>query len=57
MANSFSSQSSLKIGNQDYTVYRLAAVQKKYPQVERLPFSLKILLENLLRNEDGQWGG
>ena len=53
MANSFSSQSSLKIGNQDYTVYRLAAVQKKYPQVERLPFSLKILLENLLRTEDG----
>ena len=53
MADSFSSQSNLKIGNQDYTIFRLAAVQKKYPQVERLPFSLKILLENLLRTEDG----
>ena len=53
MANSFSSQGAFKIDNQDYTIFRLAAVQKKYPQVERLPFSLKILLENLLRTEDG----
>src|SRR4249920_3212422 len=49
MANSFGSKGAL--GNS--TIYRLAAVYKKYPQAEKLPFSLKILLENLLRTEDG----
>src|SRR2546421_2958309 len=53
MADSFSSQGTLRVDNQDYTIHRLAAVYKKYPQAERLPFSLKILLENLLRMEDG----
>jgi aconitate hydratase len=53
MANSFSSQGTLRVDNQDYTIHRLAAVYKKYPQAERLPYSLKILLENLLRTEDG----
>jgi aconitate hydratase len=53
MANTFGSQGSLAVANQTYTIYRLAAVAKKYPQAERLPFSLKILLENLLRTEDG----
>src|SRR6266550_4671847 len=49
MANSFGSKGTL--GNS--TIYRLDAVYKKYPQAKRLPFSLKILLENLLRTEDG----
>src|SRR5271163_1933622 len=53
MANSFNSKASLAIDNVSYTIYRLDAVFKKYPQAERLPFSLKILLENLLRTEDG----
>jgi aconitate hydratase A / 2-methylisocitrate dehydratase len=53
MANSFASKGSLRIANQDCTIYRLAAVYQKYPQAQRLPFSLKILLENLLRTEDG----
>ncbi len=53
MANSFASQSTLRIDNQEYTIYRLSAVYKKHPQAERLPFSLKVLLENLLRTEDG----
>src|SRR5262249_48946062 len=53
MANSFSSQGTLRVDNQDYTIHRLAAVYKKHPQAERLPYSLKILLENLLRTEDG----
>src|SRR5438034_1344328 len=53
MSNSFGSKGSLRVGNQDCTIYRLAAVYKKYPQAQRLPFSLKILLENLLRTEDG----
>src|SRR5262245_43040714 len=49
MANSFGSKGVL--GNS--TIYRLAPVYKKFPQAEKLPFSLKILLENLLRTEDG----
>src|SRR5438552_15883837 len=53
MANTFGSQGTLTVDNQAYTLYRLAAVFKKYPQAERLPFALKILLENLLRTEDG----
>jgi aconitate hydratase len=54
MGNSLGSQGVLKVEGWEYTVYRLDAVEKKYPEVGRLPFSLKILLENLLRTEDGQ---
>jgi aconitate hydratase len=53
MANSFGSQAKLKVGDRTYTIYRLDAVEKKHPAAARLPFSLKILLENLLRTEDG----
>jgi aconitate hydratase len=54
MANSFGSQATLTVGNQHFTIFRLAAVEKAIPQAARLPFALKILLENLLRTEDGQ---
>jgi aconitate hydratase len=54
MANSFGSQSTLSVDGQTYTIHRLAAVEKQLSQASRLPFSLRILLENLLRNEDGQ---
>jgi aconitate hydratase len=47
--NSFGAQSVLSVGQNDYTIYRVDAVTGH----ERLPFSLKILLENLLRTEDG----
>ena len=40
-------------GTRSYEIYRLDALQSKF-DVARLPFSLKILLENLLRNEDGE---
>ncbi|MCI0680558.1 MAG: aconitate hydratase AcnA [Gemmataceae bacterium] len=53
MANSLGSKATLRVGNQDYTIFRLSAVYQKHPQAQRLPFSLKILLENLLRTEDG----
>src|SRR5258708_7013264 len=53
MANSFASQGTLTVDNKAYTIYRLAAVAKTHPQALRLPFALKILLENLLRTEDG----
>ena len=51
--NSFGSQATLSVGADSFTIYRLDAVYKKYPAATKLPFSLKILLENLLRTEDG----
>jgi aconitate hydratase len=52
-ANSFDSRATLCIGDASYEIFRLDALQSKF-DVARLPFSLKILLENLLRNEDGE---
>ncbi len=49
-ANSFGSRATLRAGDADHAIYRLDAV----PDAGSLPFSLKILLENLLRNEDGR---
>jgi aconitate hydratase len=43
----------LAVGPASYSFYRLASVYAKFPQAESLPFSLKILLECLLRTEDG----
>jgi aconitate hydratase len=51
--NSFGSQSTLQVGSSSYTIHRLDAVYKTHPEAAKLPFSLKILLENLLRTEDG----
>src|SRR5262245_62001618 len=53
MANTFGARSTLAAGNQTYTIYRLSAIEKAFPNVARLPFSLKILLENLVRTENG----
>jgi aconitate hydratase len=53
MSNSFGGYSVLRVGPQEYTIYRLDAVYQAHPRAARLPFSLKILLENLLRHEDG----
>ncbi|NBO92158.1 MAG: aconitate hydratase AcnA [Planctomycetia bacterium] len=52
MSNSLGSRASLVVGGNTYTIHRLDAVYKRTPAAERLPFSLKILLENLLRTED-----
>jgi aconitate hydratase len=51
-ANSFDAKAALEVGDHSYEIFRLDALQSKY-DVARLPFSLKVLLENLLRNEDG----
>jgi aconitate hydratase len=51
--DSFDARSTLRVGDRSYEIYRLDALQSKF-DVARLPFSLKILLENLLRNEDGE---
>src|SRR6185312_10022971 len=48
--NSFEARDTLKVGGAEHTIFRLDALQSKY-DVARLPFSLKVLLENLLRTE------
>nr|MCU0736710.1 aconitase family protein [Methylotetracoccus sp.] len=52
--NSFDSQSSLTVLGQTFGIHRLDALYPVYPAVAHLPFSIKILLENLLRTEDGR---
>ena len=54
MSNSFGTLSTLKVGNKEYAVHRLSALKKAGLDPDRLPFSLRILLENLLRTEDGR---
>jgi aconitate hydratase len=51
--NSFDARSTIEVGDREYEIYRLQSLQPKF-DVARLPFALKVLLENLLRNEDGQ---
>jgi len=52
--NSFNSRSTLKVGNKEYEIYRLDALDQQGISTKHLPFSLRILLENLLRTEDGR---
>ena len=52
-SNSFASRATLTSGAKSYTYFRLPALAEKGFNLGRLPFSLKILLENLLRREDG----
>ena len=49
MSNSFNAKDTLQVGDKSYTYYRLSAAG----DVARLPYSMKVLLENLLRREDG----
>lgn len=49
-SNSFNSRDTLKVGDKSYEIHRLDSI----PGSTRLPYSLKVLLENLLRNEDGR---
>ncbi|AZM91772.1 aconitate hydratase AcnA [Streptomyces sp. W1SF4] len=48
-ANSFDARSTLQVGDESYEIFRLDKVEG----AARLPYSLKVLLENLLRTEDG----
>src|SRR5450631_4919972 len=52
--NSFNSKSTLKVGTKEYEIFRLDALDKQGISTTHLPFSLRILLENLLRTEDGR---
>src|SRR5882724_6490689 len=53
MADSFKSRSTLKVGSKTYSYFSLKALEPKFNPA-RLPYSYKILLENLLRHEDGE---
>ena len=52
MKNSFDTQARLSVGNTDYEIFSVQRLADRFP-VERLPYAHKILLENLLRHEDG----
>ncbi len=52
--NSFGSRSTLRVGTHDYEIYRIDALDRQGVSTRHLPFSLRILLENLLRTEDGR---
>jgi aconitate hydratase len=52
--NSFGSRSVLRVGKREFEIYRLDAVEKHGCATGHLPYSLRILLENLLRREDGK---
>lgn len=56
-SNSFNSQSTLRVNQQDYQYFSLSKAAKELAgiaDIARLPMSMKVLLENLLRNEDGE---
>ncbi len=52
--NSFGSRAVLRVDERDYDIYRLDALERQGFAIFRLPYSLRILLENLLRREDGK---
>jgi aconitate hydratase len=52
--NSFGSRSTLRVAGHDYEIYRIDALDKQGISTRHLPFSLRILLENLLRTEEGR---
>ena len=52
--DSLKTEKNLKVDGRDYTIYSLKEAEKHIGDVSRLPFSLKVLLENLLRFEDGR---
>jgi aconitate hydratase len=54
MHDSFQTRTRLAAGGKTYDIFSLRAFEKTAPNAKRLPFSLRILLENLLRNEDGR---
>ncbi len=54
--NSFAARSALRVGSDNFEIYRLDALERAgIGKMSRLPFSLRVLLENLLRHEDGRF--
>jgi len=52
--NSFGTQATLKVGGKEYEIFRLSKLDQQGISTRALPYSLRILLENLLRTEDGR---
>jgi aconitate hydratase len=52
-SDSFGARGTLEVGGRSYEIFRLDALQERF-DVARLPYSIKVLLENVLRLEDGQ---
>jgi aconitate hydratase len=52
MTDQFGSKDTLRVGDRSYEIYRLDALEKRGFDIARLPFSLRILLENLLRHQE-----
>ena len=51
--DSFGARGTLRVGVKDYTIYRLSALEQRGIKLARLPFSIRVLVENVLRCEDG----
>jgi aconitate hydratase len=56
MTDQFGSRDTLRVGDRSYEIHRLDALEKQGFNIARLPFSLRILLENLLRHQDAVAG-
>ena len=52
-SNSFGARTTLKVGGTNYTIFKLEALEKRGFVISRLPFSIRVMLENVLRREDG----
>src|SRR5205814_3220574 len=56
IVNTFGTRTTLTAGGRTWQIYSLPALETAgYPEIARLPYSMKILLENLLRHEDGRF--
>jgi len=53
MPDTFGARSTLRVGEREYEIFRLDALESEAPDLARLPYTIRILLENLLRCEDG----
>jgi len=51
--NSFGARSTLSVEGKSYTIYKLEALEKRGFSLARMPYSIKVMLENVLRREDG----
>ncbi len=52
--NSFGSRANLRLGQREFEIFRIDNLDRRGISTSHLPYSLRILLENLLRNENGK---
>jgi len=52
-SNSFGARTTLKVGSTSYSIFKLEALEKRGFAISKLPFSIRVMLENVLRREDG----